>query len=130
MPRFCFAPPPRGTLAGMDKRAVKRRLRITTSIFFALVAAAFSVLWVRSHSCVTNAQLVTGAGRSFQGTSSFGKLYFHTYVSTSNDPLFGDQIVNSFREIHKGDKQFEIWKPNPLHKQPRQFQFSFSAIRN
>jgi hypothetical protein len=39
---------PRGTLAGMDKQAVIRRVRIAASVFFGVLTVALRVLWVRS----------------------------------------------------------------------------------
>jgi hypothetical protein len=41
---------PRGTLAGMEKQAVIRRVRIAVSLFFGVLTVALCVLWVRSYS--------------------------------------------------------------------------------
>jgi hypothetical protein len=68
---------------------MKRRLRIAVSVFFALVAVAFAVLWVRSYYCGDTVVLGISDHRGFVADSSSGVLfvnYLHEFGSETGTP--------------------------------------------
>ena len=64
---------PRGTLFGMDKQAVKRRVRIAVSVFFILLSVAFCVLWWRSYRWADCLTVRSGSYNSYQVESVEGE---------------------------------------------------------
>jgi hypothetical protein len=61
----------RGTLAGMDKQAVIRRVRIAVSMFFGVVTVALCLLWVASN----RGQVLIRA--HLPGAYDFGFVFLH-----------------------------------------------------
>ncbi len=84
-----------------------RRLCIAVSVFFALVAVAFAVLWVRSYRAVTNIQTNIGPNRAFQCTSKFGSVYLHSYsLETQRDR---NEWLTGVWNYPQSSEEFERW---------------------
>ncbi len=89
-----------------------RRLRIAASVFFAVVAVALCVLWVRSYSWVNNIQGYWGTERALQCSSAVGSLSFSTHsLADQHDK---DDWVSIVSNYHKSQRQFASWTRPPL----------------
>ena len=100
-----------------------RRLRITASVFFAMVCVAQCVLWVRSYWWTDVLRGTYLGTRVFYANSLVGRLqYIDGSVRTAGYPVFYDRNQLSYESRQYSDEYIERLKvldldqrPSPLH---------------
>ena len=93
-----------------------RRLRIAVSVFFALVAVAFAVLWVRSYrTCDTVSILDARSGLYTYLGSNSGTMYLHR-STLEFIPYPGDSVPRfSYTALNASEPQAVfVWNTNLL----------------
>jgi hypothetical protein len=100
----------------MDRTLIFRRLRIATSMFFALIAVALCLLWVRSYrTCDTVSIRDARSGHfTFLGSNS-GTMFLHRSV-VETFPYPGSSFPRySYSAMHTSEPQAVfVWNSNFL----------------